>query len=375
MAKRGDNIHKRTDGRWEGRYKKGINSNGSIKYGSVYGKSYREVKDKLSTAICIPYEDENHLKNEITFGEILHLWMENNRIRLKGGTINKYQQIIDTQIIKELGNVKISEINSVIINTFLNNKLSHGRRDGKGALSPSYVRSIMLVINAAINYAVQEQYCSPLKSPILKPKEEKCELIILSLKDQQKLETFMFENLTPTNAGVYISLYTGLRIGEICALRWNDINFENKVLRIRHTIARVKSIDENAEYQTQLIIDTPKTASSNRDIPIPSVLLPVLQTIHTTSSSEFVVSDGVGFVSPRTFEYRYHRLLKECGIKSINYHALRHTFATRCIESGVDVKSLSEILGHSNVGITLNTYVHSSMDLKRKQLEKMCSFA
>lgn len=124
-----------------------------------------------------------------------------------------------------------------------------------------------------------------------------------------------------------------------------------------------------------MIIDTPKTPASTRDIPISSALLPILASFRSHSSSKYVVSNTNTFLSPRTFEYRYHRLLEETGITPINYHALRHTFATRCIEAGVDVKSLSEMLGHANVGVTLNTYVHSSMELKRKQLEKLTTFS
>ncbi len=372
MSKRGDNIHKRKDGRWEGRYKKELRANGTWLYGSVYGNNYREVKEKLSKNQISPSKNNQTKVEEKTFSEILALWMNNNRIRLKGGTINKYQSIIDSQITDELGSVKMSNLTSVMINSFLHKKLIDGRRDGKGALSATYVRSIMLIIKAAINYAVCEQYCQPLKSAILKPASEKIfELSILSFNEQQQLETFVLNNITPTNVGVFVSLYTGLRIGEVCALRWEDIDFKEKILKVRHTVARVASTNKSTK-KTQLILDTPKTKSSNRDIPIPSILMPLLKTLYEDSSSSYVVSSCENFISPRTYEYRYHRLLKTCGIVDTNYHALRHTFATRCIESGVDVKSLSEMLGHSNVSITLNTYVHSSMELKRKQLEKIC---
>ena len=138
---------------------------------------------------------------------------------------------------------------------------------------------------------------------------------------------------------------------------------------MRHTVARVKS--EDSSNTTHLIIDTPKTKASIRDIPISSALLPILIKMKEKSISPYVISDTNSFVSPRTYEYRYHRILDKCNIQSVNYHTLRHTFATRCIEAGVDVKSLSEMLGHANVGITLNTYVHSSMEMKRSQLEKL----
>lgn len=375
MSKRGDNIHKRKDGRWEGRYKKGRKPDGSIMYGSIYAKSYREVKTKLSEIAKEVPEQNVSRSFEKTFGDVLELWMENNRIRLKGGTINKYRNLIDAHIMPELGNVKLSAITSTIINNFLMQKLQKGRLDKAGGLSASYVRSIMLIVNSAIKFAVAEQMCLPLKTPIMKPSNTKTEITVLSIDEQKRLEMHLCSDLTPTKAGIYISLHTGLRIGEICALAWDDVDFKNRIIKIRHTVARVRDSNREKETATKLIIDTPKTPSSTRDIPISSDLLPILEEIHNFSSSTYVISESTEFISPRTYEYRYHRLLDETGIASVNYHALRHTFATRCIEAGVDVKSLSEILGHSNVGITLNTYVHSSMELKRSQLEKLSSIS
>lgn len=370
MSKRGDNIHKRKDGRWEGRYTKGRKADGSIHYGSVYGKTYREVKDKLS-AVKKQSVGQNRLPPaERTFGDVLELWIENNRVRLKGGTINKYQNLIDAHIISELGNLKLSELTSTVINQFLNQKLQNGRIDQCGGLSASYVRSIRLVINAALMFAVEAGMCPPLKTPILKPAKKKREITVLSVEEQRKLEKNLCGTPDPIRAGILISLHTGLRIGEVCALSWEDIDFHNKIMKIRHTVARVKNTDDKCTV-TKLILDTPKTQSSVRDIPISTSLLPILKEIHRISASAYVISENAGFVSPRTYEYRYHKLLEECGVTPVNYHALRHTFATRCIEAGVDVKSLSEILGHANVSITLDTYVHSSMDLKRSQLEKL----
>lgn len=375
MSKRGDNIHKRKDGRWEGRYKKGRTPNGTILYGSLYGKSYREVKKKLSD---LPTKETKTIltqKCEKTFGEVLSLWMEHNRIRLKGGTINKYQNLIDTHIMPELGRIKLSELDSTMINGFLTQKMTSGRLDHKGGLSSSYVRSIMLIVNSAVKYAVEEQICLPLKTPICKPSSAKKDLPILSREEQKRLERHLLLNLDSTKAGILISLHTGLRIGEICALSWEDIDLQNHILRVRHTVARIRNTDDSLPNTTCLIIDTPKTPASIRDIPISSALIPILTAIKTTSTSKYVLSSSNDFLSPRTFEYRYHRLLQESGIPPVNYHALRHTFATRCIEAGVDVKSLSEMLGHANVAITLNTYVHSSMELKRSQIEKLTAFS
>lgn len=193
---------------------------------------------------------------------------------------------------------------------------------------------------------------------------------MLSSQQQLVLESLLQTDTDETKLGILISLYAGLRIGEICALTWNDIDLNNKVIYVRNTVVRVKSAAGDSA-KTHLIIDTPKTAASLRCIPICSTLLSALTSCSARATSQYVVSYTSNFVSPRTYDYRFKKLLDACQIPRINYHALRHTFATRCIEAGVDVKSLSEILGHGDVSITLNTYVHSSMDLKRIQLEKI----
>ncbi len=373
MSRKGENIRKRKDGRWEGRYKKGVKENGTTDYGSVYGKTYKEVKTKLLTAKQNLKIDEVPINVEKCFSEVLRSWEETNRIRLKGGTKYRYAYLIEMHIIPELGKLKLSQITSATVNAFLVKKLQNGRLDGKGGLSPSYVSSMMTVISSALSYAVAEQMCPPLKTPIHKPQTEKEELDILSMDEQLVLERYAMTELTPTKVGIMISLYAGLRIGEVCALSWDDIDLENEVIHVRHTVARVKDSDPGSEKKTVLIIDEPKTKASKRTIPIPSTLLPVICEFKKISSSRFVVSDKKTFLSPRTFEYRYHRALEACGVNPVNYHALRHTFATRCVEAGADVKSLSELLGHANVSITLNTYVHSSMSLKKCQLEKMAA--
>lgn len=372
MPKKGENIRKRQDGRWEGRYKKGRNTQGRILYGSVYGKSYREVKEKMTEMLLRSQKEEESacFQKDKMFGEVLSLWMCNNRIRYKGATENKYQYLIEKHIMPQLGDIKVSELTAPRINTFLMEKMERGRLDCGGGLSPAYVRNIMLIVNSALKFAADEQMCPPLKTAIYKPTVPKEELTIFNVEEQKKLERFLTKEPNPTKAGILLSIYAGLRIGEVCALSWEDIDLENRIIHVRHTVARVK--DNNSQMgASKLIIDSPKTKASCRDIPIVSGLLPILEELKEKSESKYVVSNTMGFMSPRTYDYRYHKLLEKCDIPTINYHALRHTFATRCIEAGVDVKSLSEILGHSNVGITLNTYVHSSMELKRTQIEKL----
>lgn len=372
MPRHGENIRKRKDGRWEARYKKGANSSGCTVYGSVYGKSYREAKEKQMEKIQDTAKNSiapgiDHLK----FRDVLQLWLSDNRVRFKGATECRYNNLIRQHILPELGNKPLRELTGTVINAFLANKLAYGRLDGKGGLSTAYVRSIMLVINAAMNYAAAEKLCLPLQAKINKPPVTSKELSILSVTEQKKLEHLCLTEIDPTKAGVLLSLYAGLRIGEVCALSWDDIDWERGTIHIRHTVSRVSANEGEGAGSTTLILDRPKTRASFREIPLCSKLASSLLELQESAESTYVVSDRAQFISPRTYEYRYHRLMQACGVTDINFHGLRHTFATRCIEAGVDIKSLSEILGHADAAITLNTYVHSSMEQKKVQIEKL----
>ena len=370
MPKKGENIRKRADGRWEGRYKVDTLTDAKTKYHSVYGKTYKEVKDKIRLITSQPaLLNEKKQQQPILIKEVITQWLNSSKSIHKGATEVRYEYLIEKHIIPELGDVPLSSVTSSLLTNFMNRKLEHGSLNSKGTLSPSYVRSIMSVVVSVLQYAVNEGMCQPLNINLQKPCIDKRDLEVLSAFDQNRLESALIHNIDETKLGILISLNTGLRIGEVCALSWDDIDFERQIFHIRSTVARVKSMDSGVN--SKLIIDKPKTKSSLRDIPIPSKLLTILVSMKKQSKGKYVVSAENSFVSPRTYEYRYHKILDEYNIPSVNYHTLRHTFATRCIEVGVDVKTLSEILGHANVSITLNTYVHSSMELKRQQLEKL----
>lgn len=372
MPKRGENIRKRNDGRWEGRYKKMTDSSGKTQYGSIYGKTYAEVKFKLKELNQKQFYKTNPIGKERKFKEVLILWKETNHLKHKGATETKYDYLIERHIEPELGNLPLSAITTLKLNEFAEKKLSCGRLDRKGGLSPSYVRSMMIIITSAMQFAIDEGMCASLKTAAFKPSIEKKELKIISPDEQELFENFLLSDIDETRFGIYLSLNCGLRIGEICALRWTDIDLEKKVIHIRGTIARVKN---KLTGGTSLIVDRPKTKASIRDIPIQSKLIPVISEMKNTCSFPFVLSNSNTFLSPRTYEYRYHRLLDQCGLTPYNYHVLRHTFATKCIVAGVDVKTLSEILGHSSVSITLNTYVHPSMEMKLNQIEKLNEYS
>lgn len=373
MPRRGDNIRKRKDGRWEARYTLTDDTGETRKYISVYGRTYQEARDKREQIVA-QGQKETPKTSAITFRDILAAWQAANRIRLKESSVSRYQNLIDTHILPELGSKRMGQITVSVINRFLTTKLEHGRLDHTGGLSPSYVRSIALIISSAISFGASENMCSPLRSKITKPSIPKKELTILGVEEQTLLEKELLDDMDEEKLLIYITLYTGLRIGEACALRWEDIDLESKLLYVRQTVSRVW-FREGEKKKSRLIIGSPKSESSLRCIPVCSKLHTILSSFQYRRRYGYILMNTAdsSFISPRTFEYRYKAILKRCSLDPINYHALRHTFATRCIERGVDIKSLSEILGHSDVSITLNTYVHSSMALKRLQLEKLVS--
>lgn len=261
-----------------------------------------------------------------TFAEAANEWIKNNRLKLKGGTINKYQNILSTHIIPQIGKYKLSQFSSEFINSYLFEKIKNGKINGEGGLSPSYVNSIRIVIKSIINFAVEEELMPPLKSKIEKPTIYKESPEILTTKEQECLEQELIKETNYTKIGIMLSLYTGLRIGEVCALKWEDIDLAMGVIYIRHTISRVINEHPNSKTKTELILDSPKTYSSKRSIPIPTVLFSYIKNLESSQKTNYIVSNSETFLSPRTYEYRYHKILKKCGINDINYHALRHPY-------------------------------------------------
>ena len=375
MPRRGENIRKRKDGRWEGRYIKGRSVYGQAVYGSVYGKSYLDVKQKLSVQSNKAKKQE--LSDQLscmTFREILFLWLANSKIKLRSQTYAKYFSMIENHLADSIGRNKLSKIGAPIINSFLESKIDNGRKDGKGGLSTSYVKTLGFIIQAAHALAVQLGYCQPLSGDIFSPSRKKVGYMALSVEEQKRLENYVMEDMDGYKLGILLCLHTGLRIGELCGLQWNDIDVNERLITVSKSLQRVKNLErQKDEPKTFLKLVEPKTLSSYRSIPIPSYLISVLEK-YMSSPFAFVIADATGdCTDPRTYQNHFKRYLKDCLLPDVNFHALRHSFATRCIEVGMDVKSLSELLGHASVNITLNTYVHSSLEQKRNQVELLRS--
>lgn len=248
--------------------------------------------------------------------------MHFNALKQKSATKLKYEYLIETHIIPELGGYLVGDLNEKIINEFLNTKIMNGRIDKTGGLSGNYVKTMLIIIQSALDFAVDQEWCPKLKAQITRPTVEQKNIIILNPTELQKLEDGLSDDFSLESLGIMFSLYTGLRIGEICALRWTDVDLENRILHVRHTIARIKNPNTQESSKTCLILDKPKTQSSLRDIPITTKIFELLSSAKLSTCSEFAVSDKKSFLSPRTYEYRFHKKLAALNIscKSIIMH-------------------------------------------------------
>lgn len=362
MSRRGENIYKRSDGRWEGRYISSRNAFGKAVYRSVYAPTYGEVKTKLKKC-----QSEQSVPCNAgaaySFGFWADSWLLTVKMKCKISTYNKYKNLYNSYIYSEISTLEINKINFFTVQNIM---LVNIR------LSPKTRNDILCVIKQVLDYAEINGCKSNINLKNICVRQENREMRVLTLEEQSRFADFLLSDSDLCKTGVYLCLYTGLRIGELCALKYENISFEKGILSVRKTMQRVQI--ENGPYKTKVIITEPKSRNSVRDIPLPKRLTELLLKQYGGMESDDYILTGKNdnFIEPRLLEYRFKKYVKSCKLEDVNFHTLRHTFATRCIEYGFDVKTLSELLGHVNVNITLNRYVHSSMELKRVNMEKLC---
>ena len=362
MPKRGENIYKRQDGRWEGRYIAQRQTNGKAIYRSVYGKTYSEVKQKLTEKQQEVKKKTTIKEQDITIEHLMELWLEHHKGEQKESTTERYRFLIDKHIIPQLGTISLSDVTTDMLNDFVKQKLKHGRLDQEGGLSQKTVTDILILLKSALKFARHKSYYHKVELDYVQiPSVKQKKIEVFTSSELKKITKYALAFPDITNVCILLGLETGLRIGEICALRWSDIDFEEKVLHVERTAIRIKQ-----KNQTKLVIQTPKSENSEREVPLTPKLLELLTPFYTQESYYILSQSDKQALDPRTLQYRFHRFLKQLGIRKRGFHAIRHSFATRCAESGMDIKSLSEVLGHSNVRTTLQMYVHPSMDSKRK---------
>lgn len=302
------------------------------------------------------------LQNTATFADVLESWGVCECAETKASSRAAYSTILTAHLLPELGGLPVCDITEARISTLL--------REKADLLSPSSVRSIATVLRHTLRYAAQScgaVGCMPDEVPHTSLRKHR-EIPILSRRDQQRLEAVLYPG-EAKRVGVLLTLCTGLRIGELCALQWGDISAYSGTLTVRRTVQRIRNLEADVP-RTVLRFDTPKSASSQRVIPIPRRVAALLEPLRCGDEC-FVLSGTPQPVEPRTMQNRFKAYLAEAGIEPVNFHALRHTFATRWMEKGFDVKSLSRILGHADVSTTLNIYVHPSLDTMRQFMDQM----
>lgn len=365
MARHGENIRKRTDGRWEGRYQIYSEEKEKQIYHSVYGRSYEEVKNKLAierNSIKNPVEwdakEKAAVQESITFAEVSEKWLEEVKNSKKTSTYIKYDMIYKKYLKDKFPNTAIYKITDAVVTGQITEPLSD-----------SLLKSIYCVLNQILKFASRRYpiAVSNLKKPDNHIRSKPVDVI--TQKEQTKLLAVLHHKTDLFKLAVLLCLHTGLRLGELCALKWADIDCQGGVLTVNRTAQRLPV--EGQRTKTALLETAPKSEYSRRDIPLSIAVLGLLDCFR--HEKEYIFG-GDGPMEPRTMQYHFKKILNEAELQNKNFHILRHTFATNCIENGTDVKSLSEILGHSDVQITLNRYVHPTMDTKRRHLDNLSVF-
>lgn len=379
-------ITKRKDGRYMARITFGRKADGKPKIKTFYAKTSKECQDKLNN---FKYESEKGIyieSNSITLGEWLDYYYENHVINsVKPSTRVSYEMIIRQHLKPNLGGYKLKELKASTIQSFYNKLLNSGRADNKGGLSEKTIRNIHLVLRKALQIAVDDDKIAKnpaVGSKISLPKKQEKESIKVLTKEEQKLLEKECEKHRLGKA-IILDLYSGMRQGELLALTWTDIDFENNTITINKQLQRLKNFDENIPESTSLHINRYTKTSSGRVISTSPKIMEMLKNYkmeenkykqmlgeaYRNKNLVFCKEDG-NFIEPSTFQKFFKKCLKSAGIKQLNVHSMRHTFATRMLETKkVPIKVVSEILGHATIQITLDTYSHVLPNLQAEAMQ------
>lgn len=303
-----------------------------------------------------------------SFSEVAAGWLDAMEPELKYSSRVRYINLLNSYLLPEFGEMPISGITRDALSNYRLKLLRNGGEHKEG-LSPTTMAAIFSVFKSIIEYARYDKGYETDDFRNITIRQAQQPLRVFSRIEQQRLVAYLLEHTTLTDLGILIALYMGLRVGEVCALKWGDIHTEDWTLHVHHTMQRIQ--DFGSIPRTKVIITDPKSLSSIRIIPIPSSLQPLLLRHRKEDTCFLLTGKAQKYVEPRTMENQFRRILTLCGISNATFHTCRHTFATRCIELGFDIKTLSEILGHASVAITMNRYVHPSMDFKRQSMDKL----
>lgn len=354
---KGLNIYKRKDGRFEGRITTEI-IDGKRKFKAFFGKTEEDVMRKMKkfkASLTQPTE------KRLTLSSVFTEWFRFISYRVKDSTLANYLLKADKHILPAFGKQNIAEITQTSIYQFIHDKQNSG-------LSNRYITDILILMKSVFKCAARTYHVINPMEDIVMPKKQRAEIRLLTETEEQKLMQIVMSNQNLTTLGIVLAKLTGLRIGELCALQWEDVDLEKRILTVKKTIQRIQVKD--GSQKTKLVITEPKSETSKRSIPIPECIIGFLRKFQG-KADEYMLSGTEKPIEPRTMQYRFATILKNGNLPSVHFHALRHMFASKCVKLGFDIKSLSEILGHSGVEITLNRYVHSSFEQKSEFMNRL----
>ncbi|MGG5317056.1 tyrosine-type recombinase/integrase [Enterococcus sp. AZ072] len=353
--RRGENIYRRKDKRWEGRYKKGRKSNGKLLYGSVYGKTLTQVREKLYP-LKVKYQLIQNVQGDATISlrEWGYIWLHDVQPTVKPATYANYEHKLVRYVLSAIGEYSLNELDEAVGEELLASLLQR-------KLKPSTIQVIFRITNQCLANALRKQRINvnPFLSVKL-PKVEKRKNQAITRQEQKKLETAALSEKKDRGLPTLLALHAGLRIGETAALAWQDIDFDNNLIHVRSTFQRI--IGLYSGKKTGLLYSSSKTATSTRSIPMSKLLRQVLLERKKKAKGEFILSNKSEPIEPRLITYHFHKLRRKAGLATIHFHQLRHTFATRCLESKGDIMSVSALMGHSSTQMTLDTYAGSLME-------------
>ena len=376
-------IVKRTDGRYMARYTL------DGKRCAIYGATFEEVRVQLTEMLANIERGVHIAPSNYTLAQWLRDWLITYALpTIKQSTYISYESYVRLHLEPELGTTKLTTLTIEQLQRFFNQK--------KQSLSPKSLRNIYNMLHNCLDQAVTNGYLvrNPLQGVKL-PQVTKKEILILTQEEQNTLHMAAQESHTIAAFGIIFTLSTGIRMGEMLGLQWGDVDYRNHTIRIRRTVGRLQKVDESGKLipktagvpTTEIVARSPKSVTAQRTIPLFSQVWTDLMTYYKKQQALLqaqgiavtlttpIFSTPLGLVyEPRTYEDLFKRTLKEAGVSDINFHALRHTFATRALEAGMDIKVLSSILGHAQASTTLNLYAHALPDHKRQSMEKMSSF-
>ena len=369
MEKRGENIHKRKDGRWEGRYIKGRTAEGKPVWGYLYGYAYREVREELikQKALSGFYQLSG---KSMRFSELAELWLASLRQGIKESTYAHYQYTLHKYLLPVLSKVPVVSLEESFLEQAMQQIITPTDAAHK-PLGNSSARECLSMLRRICKYAAHLRLIRPMELEVALPKAIDKISAPLSPAEQQRLHQYVQANPTPRKIGLLLGLELGLRIGEICGLQWGDFDLKLGTLNINRTVCRISC----GNGHTKVVIQTPKTRTSRREIPLPKQLLILLKKLRGSASNAawFLSGSESKPTEPRCYRKSIKAYLKQATVRQVRPHALRHTFATTCLQAGCDVKTLSELLGHANANITLQRYVHSNLTRKRREMNRIFS--